>query len=53
MADIVDLATTTTLNDTDTVVLQPVGDVEPVKMAGSTMRTEFQGNEGASRQRWR
>ena len=47
MAEIVDLATTTTLNDTDTVVLQPVGDVEPVKMAGSTMRTEFKGTPGA------
>ena len=46
MADIVDLATTTTLNDTDTVVLQPVGDVEPVRMAGSTMRTEFKGDQG-------
>ena len=46
MAEIVDLATTTTLNDTDTVVLQPVGDVEPVKMAGSTMRTEFKGDQG-------
>ena len=46
MADIADLAPTTTLNDTDTVVLQPVGDVEPVKMAGSTMRTEFKGDQG-------
>ena len=46
MADIADLATTATLNDTDVVVLQPAGDVEPVKMAGSTMRTEFRGNQG-------
>ena len=38
--------TTTTLNDTDTVVLQPAGDAEPVKMAGATMRTAFKGNQG-------
>ena len=46
MADIADLGTTTTLNDTDTVVLQPAFDVEPVKMTGAAMRTAFKGDPG-------
>ena len=41
MADIADLATTTTLDDDAVVVLQPAGDVEPVKMTGAAMRTAF------------
>ena len=46
MADIADLATTTTLDDDAVVVLQPAGDVEPVKMTGAAMRTAFAGADG-------
>ena len=46
MADIADLATTTTLDDAAVVVLQPDGDVPPVKMTGAAMRTAFAGADG-------
>ena len=46
MVEIADLATTTTLDDDAVVVLQPAGDVEPVKMTGAAMRTAFAGADG-------
>ena len=46
MADIADLANITTLPDAAEVVIQPPGDVEPVKMTGATMRTAFKGDPG-------
>ena len=47
MADIADLATSTTLDDAAEVVLQPPGNVAPEKMTGAAMRTAFKGNPGA------
>ena len=46
MADIADLGNTTSLPDAAVVVIQPPGDVEPVKMTGALMRTAFKGDQG-------
>ncbi len=46
MADLRDLATTTTMPDDAEVVIQPAGDVEPLRLDGASMRTAFKGDQG-------
>ena len=46
MADLRDLATTTTMPDDAEVVIQPAGDVAPLRLDGASMRTAFKGDQG-------